>query len=138
MASVIVIGCGSAKRAEPAPARELYIGSLFVACRRYAEASGRPWAILSAAHGLVMPDSELDPYDARLVLRGPALENWAMSAARGARLRLGAREVECLAGATYAEPFARMLETLGIGCSMPLAGKGVGQRLAWLKQRRAA
>lgn len=65
------------------PARWLYQGNLFQLTRAYLEdprvpmPDGRPplaivptyihaWGILSAKHGLVMPDDVLDPYDQRL------------------------------------------------------------------------
>jgi hypothetical protein len=132
----IIIGCGKAKRYEESPARELYTGSLFVACRRYAEASGHPWAILSASHGIICPDQNVEPYDAKLALRGPALENWAMNAAASVRLRVNATttEVVCLAGANYAVPFAWALAYYRITCVQPLVGMQIGMRLRWLKQ----
>lgn len=129
----IVIGCGKSKREDEAPARELYTGSLFRACRRYAEESGHPWAILSAGFGLVMPHWELWPYDVTLPKCGPELETWAMGAAGTLQLLIEPSEVVCLAGATYADPFARALECLAIPCSQPLAGMGIGARLSWLK-----
>jgi hypothetical protein len=136
----IIIGCGKAKRDEACATRELYTGSLFVACRRYAEASGHPWAILSAQHGLVLPDSEIEPYDTKLPRPGPKLENWAMSTAKTVRLRVNATttEVVCLAGAEYAVPFAWALAYYRITCEQPLAGMGIGARLRWLKEHTEA
>jgi hypothetical protein len=134
---VIVIGCGKSKLARRAPARELYTGSLFVMARRYAEASGQLWAILSAKHGLLLPDQHLDPYDDKLALRGAELEQWARRAAeRCVRLidATGTHEkVECLAGHAYAKPFMDELYRLGVRSSEPLVGLGLGQRLGWLK-----
>lgn len=60
---VILIGCVKGKRDEPAPARDLYTSSLFKARLGYAEASGRPWGVLSALYGAVHPDRVLRPYD---------------------------------------------------------------------------
>jgi hypothetical protein len=135
--NVVIIGCGKSKRDVESAARDLYTGSLFVACRRYAEASGCGWAILSA-QGLVMPNWELFPYDAKLSLRGTELENWAMNAAKKARLLLNPSNVVCLAGVTYARPFAAALECLSITCEQPLAGMGIGQRLRWLSEHTHA
>lgn len=60
---IVLIGCGKAKRDEPAPARELYTGSLFKKRLEYAESTGRTWWILSAKYGLIHPDQEIKPYD---------------------------------------------------------------------------
>lgn len=136
MSRVIIIGCGKAKRAEESPARELYTGSLFVACRRYAEASGLPWAILSARYGILLPDWVREPYEQKLAARGPALENWSMSAAKAVRLHVDrlTTEVVCLAGEAYAKPFAWALAYYRITCEQPLAGMQLGARLRWLKE----
>lgn len=134
---MIVIGCGKAKLSRRAPARELYTGSLFVMARRYAEASGQLWAILSAKHGLVLPDQHLDPYDDKLALRGAELASWARRAAERCERLLDSmgviERVECLAGHAYVEPFRRELYRLGVATSEPLEGLGLGQRLGWLK-----
>lgn len=135
MSRVIIIGCGKAKRDEESPARELYTGSLFVACRRYAEASGLAWAILSARYGLLLPDWVREPYEQKLAARGPALENWSMDAAKAVRMQVDrlTTEVVCLAGANYAVPFAWALAYYRITCVQPLVGMPIGQRLRWLK-----
>src|SRR5207302_7891522 len=65
-ATAILLGCVSGKGERAAPARELYRSQLWRGRRGYAEASGRPWLILSALHGLVMPDDVLAPYDLAL------------------------------------------------------------------------
>lgn len=70
----ILIPCGNAKLAHAAPARDLYTGSLFRLARRFAEARG-PWWILSAKHGLVHPDTVLEPYN--VTLQGPNREDYA-------------------------------------------------------------
>lgn len=68
MPSLVVIGCGRAKRPVTSPARLLYTGSYFLLCQRAALAL-RPdngYLILSAKYGLVTPDTELEPYDLRM------------------------------------------------------------------------
>jgi uncharacterized protein DUF6884 len=139
---VIVVGCGKRKLAAPAPACELYTGSLFVAARKYAEASGQKWAILSAAHGIVSPETVLAPYDVKLKLKGSALGSWALDAAHGcARLQQqwGLREsVEVLAGHPYAWPFRNELWWAeDLPSTEPLEGLGLGARLSWLSQALA-
>ncbi|MCX5066736.1 hypothetical protein OOJ91_12855 [Micromonospora lupini] len=71
-----VVPCGGQKLDRRAPARDLYVGSLFRHTFENAERSarldteelGRPARvlILSAMHGLIDPATELDPYDLRI------------------------------------------------------------------------
>ena len=67
MTTLIVVPCGAAKRNERLEARYLYAGAHFRYTLRRAEtlAAGHDAdvAILSALHGLVDLDDELDPYD---------------------------------------------------------------------------
>lgn len=66
---IAFVGCGSAKVDvdEPVPARELYTSSYFSLKREYAETTCDAWYIVSAEHGLLSPDDEIEPYDASLV-----------------------------------------------------------------------
>lgn len=139
---MIVVGCGKRKLDRSAPARELYTGSLFVMARRYAEASGKPWVILSAAHGVVDPAVILRPYDQELPDKGEALRHWARKAAlqielfRAQHLAdvLVGEPVEILAGVRYGAPLAAALEHIDIESRQPLRGLGVGRRLCRLRQ----
>ena len=63
---LILVGCVKKKRSHGAPARDLYDSTLWRWRRRYAEASGCLWYILSAKHGLLAPDIEIAPYDLAL------------------------------------------------------------------------
>jgi hypothetical protein len=64
--TVGLVGCAARKLQGPAPARELYVSQLFRKASAYAEATCDRWYILSAKHGLVHPDTVLEPYDVRL------------------------------------------------------------------------
>lgn len=142
----LLIGCGGRKLDRPAAACELYTGPLFRAARAYAEASGIPWAVLSARHGLVMPSTVIEPYDCRLSQRGGAPSSAYISRSRlAAQLQRwmggGGRElvVELHAGELYGwwvraalgEAYLRPVRTLE-----PLAGLQVGQRLGWYRAER--
>jgi hypothetical protein len=63
-----LIGCGKEKLPHAAPASELYIGSFFTLSKEWISKPGRvdEWAILSAKHGLVLPDQVIEPYDLAL------------------------------------------------------------------------
>jgi hypothetical protein len=50
------------KRDTPRAAKDLYSSPLFGFERAFAERVGVPWFILSAEHGLVLPDERIAPY----------------------------------------------------------------------------
>lgn len=62
---IVVVPCSGSKLEHPAPARELYTGSLFrLALRAARRLVDDDWIrILSARHGLVELERELEPYD---------------------------------------------------------------------------
>lgn len=147
---VVLIGCVAAKLPDVAAARDLYTSPLFVKRRDYAEASGHPWAILSAAHGLLLPDDIVHPYN--LELKKPAIADWS------ARVRLAlvpwlvvtlgfepaSTVLEAHAGVHYVdglERCARWLEAFGTGAptvEAPLQGLGIGRQLGWYRSRELA
>ncbi|MGX9891386.1 DUF6884 domain-containing protein [Streptomyces sp. NPDC002276] len=66
---VVVIPCSGAKLDRPAPAGDLYRGSLHTLCRRAADAltaDGGTVLVVTARHGLVTLDQVLSPYDLRM------------------------------------------------------------------------
>jgi hypothetical protein len=63
---IVIISCGKSKNigCSNCLAKDAYNGRSFLLKRKYAELSGHPWLILSAKHGLLKPDTEIDPnYD---------------------------------------------------------------------------
>lgn len=135
---MILVGCGKAKRSRPAPARDLYIGSLFVATRRYAEARGEPWFVASGGHGLLLPDQVLEPYDARAPFDRLSRSFWAKVVVDRLEAVVGGPEfVELCMGAGYAEPLSEELWRRGWANEQPLAGLGLGYRLSWLSKKTA-
>jgi hypothetical protein len=63
---VALVSCGSSKQASAAPASDLYISWRFRSLRAYAAANADAWYILSARHGLLLPDQVVEPYDQTL------------------------------------------------------------------------
>ncbi len=77
-APFIVIGCGRNKRADAAPACDLYVSDKFRSSINIARLLGAPHAILSGKHGLVAGETVLEPYDVILADLPPAeLRRWA-------------------------------------------------------------
>jgi hypothetical protein len=67
---IALVGCGSAKvdveDGDTVPAKALYDSNYFRLKREYAETCCDKWQILSAKHGLLSPDEEIESYDASL------------------------------------------------------------------------
>ncbi|MFI9528016.1 DUF6884 domain-containing protein [Micromonospora rosaria] len=101
--AVVIVPCGTAKLDRPAPAGCLYTGSYHRACRRVADRIGGRLVILSARHGLVTPDTVIEPYELRMGQPGAVTVPTLRAQAR----RLGidvAGTVTVLAGRDYADP----------------------------------
>lgn len=134
-ADVVLVGCVKSKLDHPAPARDLYTSPLFRKERAYAEASGAPWFVISAEHGLVDPSRVIEPYELRL-----GSTDRAYRAAWGARVvddlakvfgDLSSKRVEVHAGAAYVNPLRNLLIEAGATVVEPLDGLTMGERLAW-------
>lgn len=101
--AVTIVPCGSAKLNRPAPARHMYTGSYHAACRRAADQLGGRLIILSARHGLLAPDTVIEPYELRMGQPGAV----TVATLRAQARRLGidvAATVTVLAGRDYADP----------------------------------
>lgn len=150
MITVGLVACGAAKLAHRAPARELYVGNLFRAASSHAERTCDAWAILSAEHGLVLPDEVLDPYNRRVdALTVEQLRTWTFRVDGRLRLDLGLGRmsqagesvtVAFFAGEAYRQPllerWGSRWRPLSWRLECPLAGLGIGEQLAWYKRHR--
>lgn len=103
--------------------------------RRYAEASGCPWLILSAKHGLIDPDERIAPYDLALgQMSAPERRSWGEHVVRQLEDRLGSIvgiTFEVHAGADYRRAIEPGITKRGGIVSAPLAHLGQGEQLAW-------
>jgi len=131
---VLLIACGATKLDHPAPAADLYTGSLTRAAIRHARAQSSPWYIVSALHGLVEPAQVLDPYNVSIAdLDRDYRPIWARQVAgRLALLHPDCDVVEAHLGAVYLRalrPFLPRVED-------SLVGLGIGHRLRWYAERR--
>jgi hypothetical protein len=64
--------------AGPTEAKDAYTKPAFLAWRRYAEASGSPWFILSTKYGLIRPNARIEAYNVP-VSRAAADQNFLRS-----------------------------------------------------------
>lgn len=133
-ADVVLVGCVKSKRTVASPAKDLYVGSLFARRRRYAEASGAPWFVVSSRWGLVAPDEVVAPYDVYLGDM-PATYRRAWGAFVVEQLRahasLSGAVVEIHAGDHYVDALRATLEQAGAVVVDPVDAHSMGETLAW-------
>ena len=137
---LFLIACAKTKRSTRSPARDLYRSPLFLKSLAYAEQHADDVLILSAKHGLVELDAELDPYDLTIGnLDRAGRKRLAGVIDRGFcryidRTGVGPISTIVLAGDAYVR--ALMPTAIGwLGFRTPLAGLQIGERLAWLNER---
>ena len=140
-----IVGCGKAKKDESAPAKELYTSTFFEKKREFAEVFARRWWILSAEHGLVEPDTVLEPYDTtvedlddreRYELRRDVRDTFKRTFDGVVNAR-----VDVLAGRDYVDLVAPVLDAeefldRGILAKYPLQGfGGIGEQMQHLNRK---
>ena len=134
---IALVSCVAAKLSTKALAKDLYISPLFRAKRAYAELTCDAWYILSAKHGLLRPNEEIEPYDLSLAeLTQEERRTWGATVNYdlGVLLPPGSRVV-LLAGALYCEHVAPFLEANKFFVRSPLAKLAIGKQLHWLQNR---
>jgi hypothetical protein len=137
--TVGLVGCAAQKLDHPARARDLYVSQLFRKASAYAELTCDRWYVLSAKHGLVHPDTILEPYDVRLDTAKTSLTRRAWTAK--VRLQLfvelgGIENVTLIALAD--EQYRTVLFGSPWPSEVPMKGPGIGQQLGWLAGELAA
>lgn len=134
-----LVACAAQKLPRSAPARELYTSQLFRSAYEYAATTYDEVRILSALHGLVHPDTHLEPYDLSLAsLTRAEREAWGLLVLSQLHAdpilqpHAGRAVIYFHAGRLYRDPLAPHLTS----CRAPLAGLGIGQQLGWYAARR--
>jgi hypothetical protein len=132
---VILVGCVKLKHEGSALAKDLYRSPLWQRRRRYAEASGSPWLILSAKHGLIEPGRQIAPYDLALgQLSAGERRAWGERVVRQLEDRfgsIGGTTFEVHEGALYRRAIEPGIVERGGKVAAPLAHLGQGKQLAW-------
>lgn len=124
---MILVQCVNSKRDTEAPAKDLYDSTYFDVMRRYAEATQDNWRILSAKHGLIHPETVIEPYDEF----GISDEQAASIATTLATA--GINHVEIIAGKKYTNPLTPELEEHGIDVREVCRGMEIGNRISRLQ-----
>ena len=135
MGRIVLISCASKKLPHRAKAQELYISPLFRLSLKYAH-SLKPnnIFILSAKHGLVELNEELDSYNETLMTKSnKETRLWAEDVSKELRLRVNLEqdEIVFLAGEKYRRhliPHCKQHE-------VPLEGLRIGEQLQFLQRK---
>ncbi len=139
---IVLVSCVKSKLSHGAPAKQLYTSDYFTKMRNYAEASGHPWFIISAEHGLVQPDEWLEPYDCYLpTMPGEYRHAWGRRVREQLESSLGAlagTTFEIHAGAAYVDAIRPELTAADAVVIDKLHGRSIGQRLSWYLQPTTA
>ena len=134
MKRIVLISCVKKKANHRAKARDMYISPLFRSMWRYAK-SLQPDSvfILSAQHGLLEPDRDIDPYD--VTLKKMAISQVRKWAGRvlgdlGKVADLSNDRFIFLASLRYRQFLTPQLSHVEV----PMEGLGIGKQLQWLKK----
>ena len=134
---IILISCVSKKLPHKAKAKDIYISTLFKLNKEYAELlSPDKIFILSAEHGLLDMEKEIEPYDKTLNnMPAKDLKKWANKVIEQLKEIVSLNEFEFtfLAGDKYRKYLLPHLS--GSEIKIPLEGLPIGKQLQELKKR---
>jgi hypothetical protein len=135
--TIVLISCSASKADRPAPAEDLYQGTLFKAAIAWArEQNPDAIHILSAKHHLVSPDEVIEPYDLTLNdMPADALRRWSDTVLEQLESEADVKRDRfiILAGDRY-----RRFLTPRLGhVELPLKGLRLGEQVQFLQRRLA-
>jgi hypothetical protein len=132
MSSLTLVLGSKSQAPTAAPARDLYLSRWFRLSRVLAESQGR-WRVLSTRHGLVSPETVLEPYQPRKN-RATWYEEEVVTALLGLT-EAGATVTLLSPSSAAAESISRPVRQAGRYLVAPLAGLTLDQQVAWLEER---
>jgi len=134
--TITLVSCVSSKTAEANPAENLYTSPLFRKASSYARQIADQWYILSAEHGLLDPETVIEPYDKTLNrMRDAERRAWARHVTMQLEdILVPGDRVVFLAGKRYRENLVGAIREMGCTVEIPMEGLGIGKQLRWLNQ----
>lgn len=134
MSNIALVSCVRKKQTVKCAARDLYQSAWFRKARSIASTKFDTWWILSAKHGLIEPDTLIEPYDVSLrdLSAGERLA-WAKSVVTKLEsiVRSG-DSVTIFAGSLYWRYLVPILQERGIQAALPMKGLSIGRQLSRL------
>ncbi len=135
MAKIVLIPCVSKKQSSKAKAKDLYTSPLFKYGLKYAlSLSPDKIFILSAKHGLLELEKEIEPYNETLnKMPSKTIKEWADNVLKELNTKTNIKNDEfiILAGEKYRKYLLPSLSKY----KLPLQGLGIGKQLQFLKAR---
>jgi hypothetical protein len=131
-----LVSCVKSKRDDPALPQELYTSDYFTKMRIYAEGHHDTWYILSARHGLLIPDAEpIEPYNETLRDATKAEKRtWAQRVVeqmKDEHLLEQGNVLVVHAGKDYHEELIPLLKDTNVTVEIPTEGLRIGEKKAW-------
>jgi hypothetical protein len=131
-----LISCTKAKQDYPCKAFKMYSASnLFRKAYAYAVKNYDSVAIISAKHGLLLPDDVIVPYNLTLNnMNSQERKQWAQMTFVQINSKLSLKDVGKIffhAGKKYREHLIPKIREIGIPCEAPLAHLKIGEQMAW-------
>jgi hypothetical protein len=132
MRRIFLIACGKRKRDSRTKARDLYQGELFRKSMAYAQSLKHDAIyILSAKHGLLELDTEIDPYDQTLnKMKIMDVKAWALRVLEQLQRVADVRNDQFIFLA--AVRYRRYLLPYLVHYDVPMKGLGIGRQLQFL------
>lgn len=152
MTKIALVGCGASKKKGVHKAKNLYTSTYFQLKKEYAEKVCDSWFILSAEHGIISPEKEIECYDSTVSEMSEAeIQEWARDVADSIHSytdELGTDAYEAdvhslvwLAGEDYVKPVEQLVmddivEPFVPRSSLPFRStSGIGDQMGWLKKK---
>ncbi len=134
---IALVACVGKKKSWALPGRDLYVSHWFQKASVYAREVADEWYILSAKHGLLTPETVIEPYDETLTWMPAANRRaWASRVLDQMKGVLEAGdEIVILAGKSYREHLVGPIREMGCSVHVPMEGLRIGEQLRWLNQR---
>lgn len=133
---VAVINCGSGKQSVKCKAKDMYIGSLFVASRKFAQTNYEQYCILSAKYHCLLPDDLIEPYDMFLGnFNKQEKQEWGSITAKQLLEKFPEEtEFDFYVGQDYLEGILPVLDKSNVIYNCYLNHLGMGYKIQWFNQ----
>ena len=127
--TTVLVSCVGEKLDHKAKAKDIYQSAWFKKARSWAESNATRWYILSAKHGLLNPEQEIDPYECTLnTMSISERKKWGHITTEEIKKNVPNGKIIVLAGKKYRD----VINFDGYDVSVPMEGLGIGQQLSWL------
>lgn len=138
--TIALVSCGKMKLNRTAAAKDLYSSALFKSSLGFSNYVSSKSFILSAKYGLVDPTREVDPYDLSLnSLSKAEKDRWAKNVCADLQEQINPNtKILLFAGRAYTDGIVANMEVPVGQLVDPMAGLGLGFRMAWLKRANRA